>query len=949
MHSIIRACAAVLAACAALGGTLPAVAQSTPAGTISGVIADRISGLPVADAQVTVYAASATVATAKSDARGTFRFSNVAPGVYSVVATASGYDGGRSRDVAVLASQETVVSFALNASLTNGSGLKVIASTTASAGSAIAATTTISRSLDPALLASENNLRFGDSLRTLPGVNLGGLSSSVGDDLYLNIRGLGESETQALLDGHPVGSLGVYSINSPSGTYPGGYNFANSPYYALSKVQVTFGSGASGLYGVDATGGTVNMETLSPTKDRQFSISQGVGDQGRDATAFKATGTLGRMGYAFAGSVQGTYGEFPLQQIPQTGRPNNSQNANNGGACLPNPPPSNPTAGTPYNYTDLTSCNLALNTYPVSQNTTLRSGLAKLTYALSNNTTFTGTWFGSGQWADSTGNGDNDNIPYDTRLAQVQAAQPGLNPLIQCSLPGDKAGSPSGIVVATDGNPQTCYSSAQVAAASNGPFGGGDGRARGTGMFDYHARLESIHGKSTYTADYFFNHYNFFKTSENASGLNSDGTCCAGTVYSQFLNTQGILVSDDIVNEKSEYGFGYFVEHQLQTRLNYQFTGQNQYSYANPQSPGYASVFAKGSAQLTPEFSVYVNAWVKRSNVTQSTSFDPRVSLVMRPQSGRDVYRLTYGRSTGDPAAELKFGGINVTGNPSSLNPSCTPYNVVAQGSNPGILPETADDLELGYAHRFARDSSVQLNLYQTDVSNQLFAAALPFTQYAGPIPIDPTLLAGFAAKISSAGCPGVSVTNANSVIPYLALSTTYNAASARYKGIELSGRQRFSNRFYVDYTYDIQSATQNGINDNILQNNPFIINGGQILGIPVNQGSIGFDYSTPQGWEARADGYFTGSNNVSQRPAYQLWSGFVGKQVTKNLSIKLGVYNIFNDAVQNYGYFGHQLFIPENHFFSDSNSIQQYINTGSGEEFGLTPRSFLMTFSETL
>ena len=940
MSRPVRAFIAAFVACSALTATTLAWAQSPAQGIISGVVAERINGLPISGADVTVYAGNAKVADAKTDARGSFRFSTLQPGIYSVIATAAGYDGGRSRDVAVLASQETVVSFALNTALTTTGGLKVIASTTASAGSALASTTTISRSLDPALLASENNLRFGDALRTLPGVNLAGLSSSVGDDLYLNIRGLGSTETIALLDGHPVGSLGVYSVNSPGGTYPGGFNFADSPYFALSKVQVTFGSGASGLYGVDATGGTVNMETLNPTKTPQGTIEQGIGSQGKLQTAIKSTGTYGRLGYAVAGSVQGTYGAYPVQQIAQTGRPNNSSNANNGGACLPNPP---------VNFADLTSCNLALNTYPVSQDTTLRSALGKLTYALSNNTTFTGTYFGSGQWADSTGNGDNDNVPYDTRLAQVQAAQPGLTPSLQCALPGDAAGKPSGIVVAVDNNPKACYSTTQVAQASYGPFGGGDGRARGTSMFDYHARLESVHGKSTYTADYFFNHYNFFKTSEAANGLNPDGSCCAGTVYSQFLNTQGILVSDDIVNDKSELGFGYYVEHQLQTRLNYQFTGQNQYSYTTPQSPAYGSVFAKGSLQVNPVFSVFANAWVKRSNVDQTTSFDPRISLVLRPQTGRDVFRFTYGSSTGDPAAELKYGSVDVNGNPSSLNPSCTPYNTVASGVNPNIKAERADDFEIGYAHRFARDTSVQLNLYETSVSQQLFSAALPFTQYGAPIPISPTLLAGFAAKISSAGCPGVTVTNPSSVIPYLAVRTTYNAASALYKGVELSGRTRFSNRFYMDYTYDIQSAVQNGINDNILQNNPFIVNGAQIQGIPVNQGSMGFDYSTPQGWEARADGYFTGSNNVSQRPAYSLWNGFVGKQVSKNLSIKVGVYNIFDSAVQYYGYFGHQYFIPENHFFNDANSIQQYLNTGSGEEFGLTPRAFLVTFSESL
>ncbi|MBV9278253.1 MAG: TonB-dependent receptor, partial [Candidatus Eremiobacteraeota bacterium] len=285
---------------------------------------------------------------------------------------------------------------------------------------------------------------------------------------------------------------------------------------------------------------------------------------------------------------------------------------------------------------------------------------------------------------------------------------------------------------------------------------------------------------------------------------------------------------------------------------------------------------------------------------------------------------------------------------PSSLNPSCTPFNTIGSAGNPSVQPETANDVELGYAHRFAGDSSIQLNLYQTTVANQLFSAALPLTQY-GSLFIDPTLLAGFAAKIASAGCAGVNPAVPSTVIPYLAISTTYNAANAVYKGIELSGRMRFNRNVYADYTYDLQSSVQNGIPDHILQSNPFIINGSQIVGIPRYQATLGVDYSNLQGWEARIDGYWVGNNNVSERPAYALWNGFVSKALAHGFVVKFGVSNIFNNATQQFGYFGHQLFIPENHFFHDQNSIQEFLNTGSGEQFGLPPRAFLFTLSRSI
>ncbi len=933
-HSLLHRLLAAVFSIAMFSGWMiaPVDAQNAPASspaTISGIVADQINGLAIPNADLELYQADASVAKTKSDQAGRYSFPRVKPGIYTIVVRAPGYSSGRSNEFAVLPSTDTSQSMVLSRASVGETNLKVIGTVTTSSSNPLAATTSITRTIDTTALRNENYLRAGDALRTLPGVNFAGLSSSVGDDLYVDIRGLGETETQALLDGHPVGPQGVYGINRPFGTFPGAFNYADTPFFGLSKVQVTFGSGASGLYGTDATGGTVDMQTLNPTPTRQFVLEQGIGSQTKSQSDFRATGTLGRLGYAFAGSVQGTNGLYNPQVIPQTARPNNNPNLNNGGAC---------TAGN-----DITSCNLALNTYQVSGITNIRSGLAKLQYALSKNTTIMGSWFGSGQYADSTGNGDNDNLPYDTRVAQIRT-----NNTPNCSLATDSSGSQTGYTVITDANPSACYSAPQWAAASSGPFGGGAGRNRGTSMFDYHARLQSISGHSTYAADYFFNHYKFYKSSQEASGLDPSGKYFQGTQYSQFLNTSGLLLSDNITNENSDFGFGYFTEHQLQTRLDFNTVGLNQFAYAQPQSFGYGSIFARGSIKMSPRFSTYANFWLKNSNVTHGTYFDPRISLVYRPSSNRDVMRLTYGRTTGVPAPETIYALAAINGNPSSLNPSCTPFNNIGNAGNPKLKPEEANDVELGFAHGFHDDSSVQLNLYTTSVRNQLFAAGLPLTQY-GNLAIDPTLLAGFASKIASAGCPGVNPTVPATVIPYLAISTTYNAASALYRGIELSGRYRFSRQFYADYTYDIQSSTQSGIADNILKSNPFIVNGAQIAYIPTHQASVGFDYSNSHGWEARIDTYWTGDNNTSQRAAYSLSNGFISKTLGHGLVARMGVSNIFNTATENYGYFGHQLFIPENHFFNDATPIQQFLSTGSGERFGLPSRAFLFTLSRTI
>jgi outer membrane receptor protein involved in Fe transport len=225
-------------------------------------------------------------------------------------------------------------------------------------------------------------------------------------------------------------------------------------------------------------------------------------------------------------------------------------------------------------------------------------------------------------------------------------------------------------------------------------------------------------------------------------------------------------------------------------------------------------------------------------------------------------------------------------------------------------------------------------------VKDQIFSGAFPITASALANPAIAGSLAGFANKIDAA-C-GTAFTAAD-ISQRLGLSGFFNSAAGLFRGIEASGRVRVAPWFRFDYSYDIQSSQQFGEPANVLINNPFILNGGQIYAIPVHKFNVGADYAGLRGYEAQLQLYYIGDNNTLNRPAYTYYNGFLSKSIGKNFSLTLSAYNLFNQNAQSYGYFGEQLPAPTNAFYTgNSSAIGQVVGLGPGtneELFGLQPR----------
>jgi outer membrane receptor protein involved in Fe transport len=907
-------------------------ASAAPAGnaqaSVTGTVIDQQSALPIKDASVILLQDDKEVASSTTDAFGNFTISNVNPGVYDVNVRAKGYSRSTSLNVLVASGTTLTLNAALIAA-ENSANVHSLGRVSVTA-QALTSATAITQTVNILNIAQTGQIRFANQLETLPATNLS-TSSSPGDDISINIRGFGSSETGVLLDDRPVGPLGVDA--------PDSFNFANSPITALDSVDVTYGSGAQGLYGSDTLAGAVNMHMLNPSATPQYSFTQQVGGYGLLSSALNLSGTYGKFGYVGAVGTTGEQGVFNGSNLFQSARPANVQP----GSVNP------PFVCANASGTDVSACNNAASTYAVSQDTKLSTELARLRYGVSGATTLSVSAYSTVQWADSTGNGDNDNLPYSTRLGQIQQGSP------DCTT---ASGSP-GYTVTTNpvAGATACYTAQQWAAVSSGPDGGGAGRNRSTSMRDYDARLNTKLGVNNISLDYYVNNYVFQKDSSLSGGIDAQGALLGSPVYADYYNTHGYLVSDDITTENNDLGFGWALLNQSQAGQQLAgvstdpISGAPIYAFEPAFDPALFRVnnyFIRDSHQFGERWFAYINAWIKASNVTGKTTFDPRISGQYRPDSS-DVLRLTFGHSDGAPAPQLKSTGVLFQPDPgaSLTNVSCGLNTLPTSGGNPNLISESANDWEIGYGHNFQGGSNVQLNAYVTSVSNQLFGATQPLLSYGlSNVTFASNALNTYLSRLISQGClpPG---STATATYPFLGVSTTYNAASELARGIELNGRARFSPTVYVDYGYSIASSQQFNIPDSILQNNFTLLNGAQQLGIPLHQANLSLDVQ-PGAFEVRLDNYYVDANNHFDRPAYIYTNAFVSHPLDHgHLLLTLGGTNIFNQAVETYGYIGAGLPAATNSFapvaaFTGLGQNLAGINTN--ELFGLQPAQFTFT-----
>jgi hypothetical protein len=878
------AIAVIILASVAIAVALPARARNVTASrSIGGDVRDRDDRAPLAGVSIRLQSLDGTSnVTTTSDRYGNFSLPAPEPGRYRLIAQARGYaEASQALSVTVDAVPRPHV-------VLGRAGLRAIGTATARASEPENAPPGARVSADA--FAADERVRVSDRFTTLPGVTVSGDALAPGGDAYVSLRGLRPGESQTLLDGHPIGPIGV-AVSAPDADGSvAGFNYQVAPYFALRSADVRFGADASGSFGSGGIGGTVDLRTFDPTLHPQFVLAQGLGTEGRAFSTLRATGRIRNVGYAVAYGVTGTYGLFAPGAIAQTG----------------------------LRGTDFTSATLRALTYDVSGNYVLRNGLAKLTYAPSANTSIAFSAYDATSWSDKTGEGDNDFNPYAYTLANAPV--------------GATATCPRGVLVTENTGP-ACISPAQYALSAAGPAGGGPGAWQAYRNSDYDLRITGVAAKNALTLDAFGGTYTFL--------YHRDASVASGPLDA-FLDrwtNAGLRLGTEMATPSNDFTAGVAFLHETFDG-NATNAGGSAFSVLAPSGRIDRSAYARDILSPSSRLSLSFDASLKKSTDDPPLRFDPRVSLDYRVARS-DALRFVVGHSSAEPSLQTNRVDLLPIG---ALNPDCgaiargtasAPADVeVGSAPAPGLAAESASNLEFHYGHEFAGDSAIGVTLYQANVTNRIVTAALP----AGTALL-PQELTPLRSRIEQF-C-GLSPAPGNVVFT---LGRSFNAATARLRGIELGGRTRLAPHIALEYAYDVQSTVLDDLPGAVLATDPTLVNGAQAFEVPLHKATLGVEFATRGGLRARLEGHAVGSNNPQQLPGYAYADGSLSAAVSKHVSLNATASNVFNSHAQTYGLVGFGVPYATNAYHA---AFAEPFVQPFNERYGLAPAA--VTLSATL
>ena len=894
-----------------------AAAQSSA--SIGGVVADAQSGLPLPNASIVVIGTSREATT---DAHGAFHIDDLAPAIYHLRVAHAGYTSAESDDIVATAGTVSSVTLALNATL-EARSTEVIGRTATRASQSLQQSSTITRTLSTASLQERGAYRAADALRLLPGVtnSIPGDTGALGDDIPLQIRGLGAAETVSTLDGHPLASGAS-----------GGFNFQVSPLAGIRSYTVIYGTGGGDVLGVNAVGGVIDARTIDPSTAFAADLSQGYGTYNRLGTIAQATGTSGKLGYAAAAGVYGLDG--PIRNAA-TYAPSVSFDPSSREPAI-----------------------VDAATYPIDSAAISRTGLAKISYALSTATSLTFTAFASSYWENKTGNGDQDDQTYGYSIAEGNKLLAGKAKNDPCPAGQFRATNGYGVPWGTgpDGLPDGgavngCVTPSLYAADTTGPAGAGPAYQT-INLTDEHLNFASAGTTRSFEVDLYTNRY--LVDASRANGLpNYVGTTNGGgaTTFpyrqvagsggadkSSLYLTSGGHVAETFLGAHNDLTIGYLSNNASDSLVTNNAgaisVGNSNAAYSGPYL---RDTYTLPAAPIT----LYGNAYFLHASATNSSYVNPRLAIVVAP-TFRDVVRASVGASTTEPTANYlnqPFVPSNavqsIIGAGGGGKPTCNAFSI---GSAPSSIlqPERGVDEEVVYGHRFWADTTVQATVFNENIYNKIFSGiTVPINLQSPPFPIAPSVVNALETALS--GFCGVG--GATTVI-----SETANLGQLRTRGIMLDGRVRATPRLFADYDYAITStALVNGVMQ-LLQKNLTYVPDAQFPHVPLQTFTVALDALLTRTLEARIDFNTVSADNTKALPAYDYSDIALAAPIGPG-KLSVAVTNLFNQWSNNFSLENSGVPLALNTYATPANYAPQ-IGQSATEQFALQPRMVFLNYT---
>jgi hypothetical protein len=904
MHGFARArtCAAGAVSFALFFSLLaffaPAAHAQNVIGTIAGTIVDAQSGLPLGGAVI-----RAGDAVTLSDGRGRFLLDVSSPGPHGLHIERSGYQPVDTEAIDPRARGSSALTLSLQRA-SAASPLHVVGYTSVRASDALQQAGRIYHSLTAETLMTSGVYRVGDALRQLPALNNGitGDTASLGDDLELNLRGLGTLETTSTLDGHPIG-LGI----------PGGYNYELSPLFGLRNVNVTYGSGGSDLFGVDAIGGVIDFQTIEPTLQPAVKLSEGYGTFDRSATIVQATGTSGRLGYAVAGGVSGLDGPIKNSYFYQP--------------------------GAAYDQSATAPAVHALGVYRDDSSAVARGALGKLRYAMSPATNLTLTSVANSYWDDKSGNGDGDYLPGDTALAIGQhllASKASADPCPSGTFTATNAngvpngqGPPVGGVPIPDGGTR-CQTPQQYANFNTGWDGAGPSW-QSFNFDDEDLRLDSLGATREISLDAYTNRYkNSVDRTFQLPYAVTPGD--SGSNRLSQVDGSGVTLSERFIGRANTLTAG-------ASYLNLAYDLASDGALKGAPVVDETALFVRNAyrPQSSP-LTLYTDAYFKRSTVTQTSYVDPRLSAVYTA-GNNNVVRLAAGANTTQPSANLldqAFTEQTPGGAGGGTPITCSSLNSIGSIPSSLLRPERGVDEELSLGHRFAGDSQAQLTVYSANISDKIYQTVEPLST-TGSAFIDPAFLQSVSQRIAAV-C-GVQATPA-----LLGVTGSLNVGHLLARGATLEGRARVNARSFVDYDWALTSTVLVSVPTSLLQSQLTLIPGSQLPHLPLHTFDASYDTLLGRGAEARYTVHTVSDSNTKGLPAYN-YSDLRLTFTQGHSVLGVAITNLFNQDAFIEGLRGEGVPLALNAYARPA-SYAPLIGTSAAEEFGLPYRQIILTYN---